>query len=225
MGDNAAQISDWNGVVGERWAQLQIRPRPDGRALRRGRAAGGRLARGESAIDVGCGCGDTALQLARTAGPAGAVLGIDVSAPMLAVARQRSAAAALSHLQFQQADAASAALPGGTGPRLLALRRDVLRRAGRGVHEFAARAAAGRPPGVLLLAQSRGESVGDAAGPGGAQCALAARTARRHPRTGPLCRSRRGTIWRASFARPDSAASTSSPSTRRVFSVTRSSMR
>ena len=113
MGDNAAQISDWNGVVGERWAQLQSDLDPMVAPFGAAALQAAAFARGESAIDVGCGCGDTALQLARTAGPAGAVLGIDVSAPMLAVARQRSAAAALSHLQFQQADAASAALPGG----------------------------------------------------------------------------------------------------------------
>ena len=35
------------------------------------------LARGSRAVDVGCGWGDTAIELARKVGPAGRVLGLD----------------------------------------------------------------------------------------------------------------------------------------------------
>src|SRR5439155_24344980 len=43
--------------------------------------------KGESALDVGCGCGETTLQLARRTGDA---LGIDVSAPFLEIARREA---------------------------------------------------------------------------------------------------------------------------------------
>jgi SAM-dependent methyltransferase len=66
---------------------------------------------GEKIVDVGCGCGDTSIALAKAVGPAGRVLGVDVSEPMLAVARRRSAHAGLANLAFRRADAASAALP------------------------------------------------------------------------------------------------------------------
>ena len=83
-GDNAKQIEDWNGSVGEHWAAEQentdrlIRAFGDA-ALR---AAGTKP--GERVLDVGCGCGDTSLELARAVGAQGSVVGLDVSAPMLA---------------------------------------------------------------------------------------------------------------------------------------------
>jgi SAM-dependent methyltransferase len=56
-------------------------------------------------IDVGCGCGDTALELARSVGRSGTVLGIDVSQPMLGVARARVHLGGWPHLMFREADA------------------------------------------------------------------------------------------------------------------------
>jgi ubiquinone/menaquinone biosynthesis C-methylase UbiE len=43
---------------------------------------------GESVLDIGCGGGDTALELARLVAPDGQVVGIDVSAAVLAIARR-----------------------------------------------------------------------------------------------------------------------------------------
>jgi len=42
---------------------------------------------GESVLDIGCGGGETALELARTVAPDGAVVGIDLSAAVLAFAQ------------------------------------------------------------------------------------------------------------------------------------------
>jgi SAM-dependent methyltransferase len=42
---------------------------------------------GEHVIDIGCGTGDTLLAFAKVVGPSGAVLGVDVSAPMLPASR------------------------------------------------------------------------------------------------------------------------------------------
>jgi SAM-dependent methyltransferase len=65
----------------------------------------------ERVIDIGCGCGDTSIEIARIVGEAGAVLGIDVSQPMLDVARSRGALANCAHLSFRQGDASEARLP------------------------------------------------------------------------------------------------------------------
>jgi len=110
--DNAEQIAEWNGVQGERWATLRQETNrivtPFGE-----RAMAALAARpGERVVDVGCGCGDTSIDLARRVGAAGSVLGVDVSAPMLDVAR--ALGAELPHLAFRECDAASAALPAGT---------------------------------------------------------------------------------------------------------------
>jgi demethylmenaquinone methyltransferase / 2-methoxy-6-polyprenyl-1,4-benzoquinol methylase len=50
------------------------------------------LAPGGRALDVACGTGDLAIELARRVGPAGTVIGTDFSEPMLDVARRKSSA-------------------------------------------------------------------------------------------------------------------------------------
>jgi len=54
-------------------------------------------------LDVGCGCGQTTLELAARVAPNGAVLGIDISQPMLSIARTR--AKGLAGVRFLEADA------------------------------------------------------------------------------------------------------------------------
>jgi SAM-dependent methyltransferase len=77
--------------AGEAWVRLQ--ERTDALIDPLGRVALERLAvaAGERVLDVGCGCGQTLLQLADLAGPSGRVLGVDISPPMLARARERVA--------------------------------------------------------------------------------------------------------------------------------------
>jgi len=64
---------------------------------------------GERIIDVGCGCGTTTLALARQTGPAGHVLGIDISKPMLARAAGRVEPG--QPVEFVEADASTYAFP------------------------------------------------------------------------------------------------------------------
>ena len=108
---NAAQVAYWNDTAGRTWADLQDRIDRQIRPL--GLAAMDRLAPapGEQVLDVGCGCGDTSLELARRVEPEGGVLGLDISAPMLEVARGRAEAAGAHNLAFREADAQVAALP------------------------------------------------------------------------------------------------------------------
>jgi SAM-dependent methyltransferase len=58
---------------------------------------------GESILDIGCGGGETALDLARAVAPGGTVVGIDLSAAALAVARR--AAKGCERARFIEADA------------------------------------------------------------------------------------------------------------------------
>ena len=85
---NADQVAYWNGPAGQRWAERQaaqdvlLKPVAD---LVVDRA---KLKPGERVIDVGCGSGATSIAFAREVAPTGRVLGVDVSEPMLARARQ-----------------------------------------------------------------------------------------------------------------------------------------
>src|SRR5436305_12420841 len=100
---NADQIAYWNGPGGQRWAERQaaqdvlLKPVLD---ILIDRAA---LKSGERVMDVGCGSGATSIAFAKKVTPSGHVLGIDVSGPMLARARQ-SAPAGLP-IDFVLADA------------------------------------------------------------------------------------------------------------------------
>jgi SAM-dependent methyltransferase len=85
---NADQIAYWNGPNGQRWtdrqAEQDVLLAPVTQALI-DRAA---VRQGERIIDVGCGCGGASMALASRVAPTGFVLGVDISGPMLARARE-----------------------------------------------------------------------------------------------------------------------------------------
>jgi len=60
---------------------------------------------GDRVVDVGCGFGDTAIQLARRVGPTGEVVGLDCCEAFLAAGRSDAAAAGLHNVTFIEADA------------------------------------------------------------------------------------------------------------------------
>ena len=85
---NADQIAYWNGANGQRWtdrqAEQDVLLAPVSKTLI-DRAA---VKPGDRIIDVGCGCGSTSIAFAEKVAPNGFVLGIDISGPMLARARE-----------------------------------------------------------------------------------------------------------------------------------------
>jgi len=66
---------------------------------------------GDRVLDIGCGTGRSTREAARAATPGGA-LGVDLSAEVLALARQLSEAEGLRNVEFVQADAQVCRFPG-----------------------------------------------------------------------------------------------------------------
>jgi SAM-dependent methyltransferase len=104
---NEAQVEYWNTRGGGTWVKFQ-------EALDRqieplGLAAMDTLKpeKGEHILDIGCGCGQTSVDLASRVGSAGSVLGVDISKPMLEVARRRPLPAKDLHVTFELHDAQS----------------------------------------------------------------------------------------------------------------------
>jgi ubiquinone/menaquinone biosynthesis C-methylase UbiE len=59
---------------------------------------------GERALDVGCGFGDTAQQLAELVGSSGSVLGVDASARFIETASAEAEQAGMRNVRFEVAD-------------------------------------------------------------------------------------------------------------------------
>ncbi|CCE02009.1 class I SAM-dependent methyltransferase [Bradyrhizobium sp. STM 3809] len=106
---NADQIAYWNGPGGQRWSDRQeaqdVLLAPVSQILIDHIAA----KPGDRVLDIGCGCGGLSIALARQVAPDGAVLGVDISAPMLA--RAREVAPAGLPVAFVLADATVHAFP------------------------------------------------------------------------------------------------------------------
>jgi ubiquinone/menaquinone biosynthesis C-methylase UbiE len=68
----------------------------------------------EALLDLGCGGGFDAFVAAFMVGPAGRVVGVDLSPEMLAVAESARAAAGLSTVEFRQADVEALPFPDAT---------------------------------------------------------------------------------------------------------------
>jgi SAM-dependent methyltransferase len=104
-GANSEQIAYWNDVGGPKWVRYQAMLDSQLDTIGGSAMEAANVAAGEAVLDVGCGCGSTSLALARRVGPKGRVTGIDISAPMLDVARLRARDAGLANVEFIEADA------------------------------------------------------------------------------------------------------------------------
>lgn len=102
---NEDQKTYWNGAGGASWVQGQEQMdrflRPFTEELMR-RAA---PAPGDRVLDIGCGTGETSLLAADAVGGTGAVFGVDISQPMLDLARNRAMMAGAMHAAFSVRDA------------------------------------------------------------------------------------------------------------------------
>jgi SAM-dependent methyltransferase len=101
---NAEQAQRWNGEGGQRWITYRERHQASHRRLLPHLFGGAAISPGDRVLDVGCGCGETTIAAAQAAS-GGSALGLDLSAPMLEVARQLAAGAGVANARFEQGDA------------------------------------------------------------------------------------------------------------------------
>jgi SAM-dependent methyltransferase len=121
--DNEAQQHYWNEPGGNAWTRWQ--ERMDLQLAPLGLAAIEAVAPlpEERVLDIGCGCGDTTLQVGALVGAGGTATGVDISAPMLARARERAAESGLGNTVFLEGDAQVATARDLGGPFDAALSR------------------------------------------------------------------------------------------------------
>ena len=115
---NAAQAQRWNGESGRYWIAHRQRHLAGHRHLLPHLFGAAAISPGERVLDVGCGCGATTIAAARAArglaaaeprvpggGEPGSAVGLDLSRPMLDVARSLIAEADVANAGFVQGDA------------------------------------------------------------------------------------------------------------------------
>jgi SAM-dependent methyltransferase len=123
MPANAAQLQRWNGESGRYWITHRKRHLAGHQHLLPHLFGAAAISPGERVLDVGCGCGATTIIAARAAhgtaaagpdgwlpgrgepGTGGGAVGLDLSGPMLEVARQLAADAGVANAGFVQGDA------------------------------------------------------------------------------------------------------------------------
>jgi SAM-dependent methyltransferase len=101
--DNSAQAEYWNASAGQRWTDHQEHQDQVLHPVSDRLIAVAAPKPGDRVIDVGCGCGATTIEFASRVSPGGAVLGLDISEPMPARARER--APQDQPIRFERADA------------------------------------------------------------------------------------------------------------------------
>ena len=102
---NARQRRYWNEIAGPRWvAAPGFRERRNQESLALLLARLG-LTGGESVLEIGCGTGALTLPMSAAVGEHGHVVAIDISEPMLGLARQRVAERGLHNVTLQLGDA------------------------------------------------------------------------------------------------------------------------
>ncbi|MGW1770005.1 class I SAM-dependent methyltransferase [Streptomyces sp. NPDC002073] len=114
---NTAQAEAWNGYEGSHWARNQHRWDAVNDGFNEPLLDAAALAPGHRVLDIGCGAGRTARLAARRVGPAGRVLGLDLSGPMLERARELARGEGVANVAFEQGDAQVHPLPPGTFDR------------------------------------------------------------------------------------------------------------
>ena len=101
---HADQVAYWSGAGGERWVAEQAHSDVMLAPIAAAAIARAAPRTDERVLDIGCGCGATTLALANIVSR-GHATGLDVSGPVLAVARQR--AADIANVSWVHADAAA----------------------------------------------------------------------------------------------------------------------
>jgi SAM-dependent methyltransferase len=110
---NMQQAVLWNDGSGKAWVDLQPVLDEVLAPFERSLVDAGYPGEGGSVLDIGCGAGATTLAMARRVGSSGHCVGLDISAPLVALARTRARAEGAANVEFVAGDAQTYAFEAG----------------------------------------------------------------------------------------------------------------
>ena len=111
--DNLGFVECWNEILTPKWIRFRHLLSGNGKIHSDLAYADYGIKTGDKVLDVGCGFGETSLEIGRMVGPAGEVFGLDCTDAFLEIANQERDAASADNVRFETGDAQIYELPEG----------------------------------------------------------------------------------------------------------------
>jgi len=111
--DNLGFIECWNEILTPKWIRFRHLLSGNGKIHSDLAYPDFDIRPGDKVLDIGCGFGETALEISRMVGPSGEVVGIDCTDAFLDIAKQEREAAGANNVRYELGDAQICDLPHG----------------------------------------------------------------------------------------------------------------
>jgi ubiquinone/menaquinone biosynthesis C-methylase UbiE len=103
--DNNPFIECWNAILTPKWLRFRHLLSGNGKIHSDIAAPRFGIRAGDRVLDIGCGFGETCLEMAQIVGPSGEILGLDCTSAFLDVANRERDAAGLGQVRYELGDA------------------------------------------------------------------------------------------------------------------------
>ena len=109
--DNLGFVECWNEILTPKWIRFRHLLSGNGKIHSDIAFSDFGIREGDKVLDIGCGFGETALEIAQMVGPGGEVVGIDCTDAFLDIANQERDNAGANNVRFEVGDAQVCDLP------------------------------------------------------------------------------------------------------------------
>jgi len=109
--DNLGFVECWNEILTPKWIRFRHLLSGNGKTHSDIAQAHFDIREGDKVLDIGCGFGETALEIGQLVGPTGEVVGIDCTHAFLEVANEERDAAGVDNVRYRLGDAQVCDLP------------------------------------------------------------------------------------------------------------------
>lgn len=109
--DNLGFVECWNEILTPKWIRFRHLLSGNGKIHSDIAYPDFDIQEGDKVLDIGCGFGETALEIGKMVGPSGEVLGIDCTDAFLDIANEERDAAGADNVRFEIGDAQICELP------------------------------------------------------------------------------------------------------------------
>lgn len=111
MNSNDDFISCWNEILVPKWNRFRHLLSGNGAVHSKESYKHFNIQPGDKVLDIGCGYGETCIEIGKIVGPSGEVLGLDCTEAFLEIANKERDEAGLDNVKFVLGDAQTYQLP------------------------------------------------------------------------------------------------------------------